>query len=154
MLKYILQQDIWWLEMSSVKNNRKEMVHTLLLQGYSQEQIAGKLNISDRTVRRDMRKIQGGSKYWFENLAKGELVNLYHETLNALKLDLTELNEIKEEASVKKDPYLKLKIIKQISETRNRYGALLHKGPMVWAMNIALKQTPEKIPMPIMDCLK
>ena len=136
------------------KNNRREMIRNLLIRGYSQEKIAEKLNVSPRTIRRDVRKIREGSKYWLENLAKGEFVDNYRETLDGLKLELMALNEMLGEEQVKKDPNLRLKIIKQITETRSHYCQMLIKGPMVWSINFALKdRSPEKMPTPIMDCL-
>ena len=136
------------------KNNRREMIRDLLIRGYSQEKIAEKLNVSPRTVRRDVRKIREGSKYWLENLAKGEFVDNYRETLDGLKLDLMELNEMLGEEDMKKDPNLRLKIIKQITEIRGNYCQMLIKGPMVWSINYTLKdRSYEKMPTPIMDCL-
>lgn len=130
------------------------MINDLVIRGYSQEKIAEKLNVSPRTVRRDVRKIREGSKYWLENLAKDEFVSIYHETLDGLKQSLMELNEMFGEEQVRKDPNLRLKIIKQMTEIRSDYCQMLHKGPMVWSINFALKDhSPEKIPTPIMDCL-
>lgn len=130
------------------------MIRDLLIRGYSQEKIAEKLNVSPRTIRRDVRKVREGSKYWLENLAKDEFVSIYHETLDGVKLDLMTLNDMLEEDSTKKDPNLRLKILKQISEVRKNYSQLLHAGPMVWSINgIFKKYNPEKMPRPIMDCL-
>jgi len=131
------------------------MTRDLVISGYSQEKIAEKLNVSSRTVRRDIRKNREGSKQWLENLAKDEFVSIYRETLDGVKLGIMALNEMLEEEQVKKDPYLRLKIIKQISQERKNYCELLHSGPIVWSINFALKNCKsEKMPHPIMGCLE
>ncbi len=141
--------------MLSFKNSRKEIIHNLLIQGYSQERIAEKLNISPKIVKRDIYKIREGDKQWFENLAKGEFLSKYRETLDVCDDQLIKLYEVLEKASVKNDPNLELKIITQISKVNHSRGELLHKGPMVWSLTGLLnKCNPEKIPLPVMSCLE
>jgi len=57
------------------------MVSELLIKGYTQEKISEKLNVCERTVRRDVRKIRDGSRYWLDDLAKSEFVYAYRELL-------------------------------------------------------------------------
>jgi len=120
--------------MSSSKNSRKAQVQELLLRGYTQAKIALELNVCDRTIRRDIQKLKERSRFWLENLAREEFIFEYQQTLAGLKQDMSRLNEMYEDESVQKNIPLQLKILKQISETRSKYGELLHKGPMIMSI--------------------
>jgi len=52
-----------------------------------------------------------------------------------------QLNEMLEEESVQNSIPYRLKILKQITETRNLYGQLLHKGPMVLSIDKVIQKS-------------
>ncbi len=138
----------------SGKEKRRKEVQELLFAGYTQEKIAEKLNISVRTVSREIGKIRDGAKTWMDDLAFKSFVHLYRENLGGIKQDIMYLRDMLEDDSVKSDNHLKLKIIKQIGESRYKYGELLHKGPMVWSIDKVLKKkTIEPIPTPQMESI-
>ena len=130
------------------------MVQELLFLGYTQDRIAQKLNISIRTVAREIKKIRDSSKTWMDNLANTSFIHEYRETLEGIKLDMMYLRETLDEESVKSDIHLRLDILKQISSLRHNYGELLHKGPMVWSIEKVLtKKNSDLIPTPKMPSI-
>jgi len=133
---------------------RRQMVQELLIEGYTQERIAEKLNVSARTIARDVKKLRYGAQTWLADLANVGFVYEYKESLGGIKNDIMFLLEMLEEESVKVDNHLRLKISKQISHLRKDYATLLHKGPMVWAIDIIMKKkTDNPIPMPKMKAI-
>ncbi len=126
----------------------------MTISGYTQEKIAEKLNISISTVSRTMRKIRDGSAQWLANLAERDLANIYRESLEGLRQDLMQLNELLNEPSVKTDIKLQLQIRKEITVVRIEYMKQITNFPMVWSLDMLTKKcVPESFPQPILKSL-
>lgn len=136
------------------KEKCKLEIQELTLCGYTQERIADKLNISVSTVSRILRKLRLGNSQWLANLAERDLGHIYRESLEGLRHDLSKLNDLLEEASVKTDIKLQLQIRKEITSTRSEYMKQLTNFPMLWSMEIFTKKySPEPVPYPTLNSL-
>ena len=94
---------------------RQEKTWELKLQGFSHEQIAQKLGVSTKTVRRDLCDLKKKSVEWMERLPKGE-IQLFHRTNFEIAGKITnELWKLYEES---KDEKQKLAILTKIAQTR------------------------------------
>lgn len=133
---------------------RRFAIQELLLSGYQYEKIAEKLNISISTVSRTMRKLRDSSAQWLANLAERDLANIYRESLEGLRQDLSKLNDLLDEPSVKIDIKLQLQIRKEITATRSEYMKQITNFPMVWSLDILTKKcNPEPIAQPTLKSL-
>ena len=131
------------------KIKRQQKVQELLFAGYTQQQIANELNLSISTIQRDTRKIRTASDNWLDNLARGEYIHIFRETLEGIRYDISTLLEMLQQDDVKKDSHLQLKIIKEISSQRKNYLAILSKSPLVWAFKKFVEQnSPHSISDP------
>ena len=136
------------------KEKCKMEIQEMTISGYTQEKIAEKLNISISTVSRTMRKIRDGSAQWLANLAERDLANIYRESLEGLRQDLSKLNDLLDEPSVKNDIKLQLQIRKEITATRSEYMKQITNFPMVWSLDILTKKcNPEPIVQPTLKSL-
>ena len=136
------------------KEKRKQLIQELLFAGYTQEKIAKKLNISIRTVARDVRKIRDGAKTWLDELASKNFVHLYRETFGGLEYNIMYLRDMLEDDSIKSNNIMKLKIIKEIAHMQYKKAELLHKGPMVWSIDkVMRKKDKNPIPVPEMESI-
>lgn len=136
------------------KEKCKMEIQEMTICGYTQEKIAEKLNISISTVSRTMRKIRDSSAQWLTNLAERDLANIYRESLEGLRHDLSKLNDMLDDPSVKNDIKLQLQIRKEITATRSEYMKQLTSAPMVWSLEILTKNcVSEPIPQPTMKSL-
>ena len=136
------------------KEQRRFEVQELLLNGFTQEKIAEKLNISISTVARSVKKIREGSNQWLTNLAEKDIAHIFRESLEGLKQDLMKLNDLLDDPSVKNDIKLQLQIIKGITAVRSEYLKQLTSAPMVWSLDVfTRKYSPETMPQPTMKGL-
>ncbi len=115
-------------------HKRRVSIQELLFDGYNQVQIATKLNVSERTVRRDVRKIRESDKRWLDEIFPNKMVSLVHETSEGVKKDIVFLREMLNKDNVKEDVSLTLKILKAISELRHDYFELITHTPLVWSL--------------------
>lgn len=106
---------------AGIKNKideRRKRVWNLLIQGFTQQQIADKLGVSFKTISRDYHQLKMDSIEWMESLPKGQ-IQLYHktkfETVERVSHELWELYEKTE------DQKLKLKILSTIAEKSKLY---------------------------------
>lgn len=136
------------------KEKYKMEIQELTLCGYTQDQIAKKLNISISTVKRTLRKLRESSSQWLTNLAERDMANIFRESLEGFKQDMMRLNELLEDPSVENDIKLQLQIRKEINHIRSKYLEHLLRGPMVWSMAVFTKKySPEPIEHPTMNSL-
>lgn len=136
------------------REQRRFEIQELLLSGYPQEKIAEKLNISISTVSRTIRKIRDSSAQWLTNLAERDLANIYRESLEGLRQDLSKLNDLLDEPSVKADIRLQLQIRKEIIAVRSAYLKEITNFPMMWSLEIFTKNNrSESIPYPTLKSL-
>jgi len=126
------------------KEKRRLMVQELLIEGYTQEKIAEKLNVSISTVEREVRKLRESNERWLEDLFPKEMVHIFREGLEGIKKDMLTIREMLDEESVKNDVPLKLKILRSISELREKYLELFHHTPLVWSTRLFVKKNQLK----------
>ncbi len=119
---------------------RRQLIQELLFDGYTQDQIATKLNVSERTVRRDVKKIRESTERWLDDLFPKKMVHIFREGLEGIKKDMITLREMLEEELVKNNVTLRLKILNEISELRDQYFDLLHHTPMIWSLKQFIKK--------------
>ena len=94
---------------------RQEEIWELKLQGISNEQIAKKLDVSTKTIVRDLCDLKKKSAEWMERLPKGE-IQLFHQTNFEIAGKITnELWKLYEESSDEKQ---KLAILTKLAQTR------------------------------------
>jgi len=94
---------------------RQEKTWDLKLQGFSNEQIAQKLDVSTKTVVRDLCDLKKKSAEWMERLPKGE-IQLFHRTNFEIAAKITnELWKLYEES---KDEKQKLAVLTKLAQAR------------------------------------
>ncbi len=136
------------------KTRRRLEIEELLLYGYSQQKIADKLNISESTVYRTVKKIRDSSAKWLSDLADKNLAHVFRESLEGLRQDLMRLTELLEKPEVKNDIKLQIQIIKEISVIRTKYNSQLVQTPMVWSLDALTKrQKDEQVEQPTLKSL-
>lgn len=134
---------------------RRLQVEELCFVGYSPNQIASKLGVSLRTIHRDIMDLREKSDEWLENLANRDYAMIYREALEGFRSDVIRLHEMLEDENVQKNPFLYIKIIKEISQIRRYYLEHLNAGPIVWSMDQFIKKnSPKPIVQPTMKCLE
>jgi len=110
------------------KEERKRQVWQLMLQGYTQQQIAEKFDVSLKTISRDFQEIKKDSVRWMDNLTKGQ-IQMYHrsnfETIEKVTKELWELHENTD------DEKLKVKILKTIVENRRLHSNMLQHSDLL-----------------------
>lgn len=133
------------------KLKRRLQVQELLFSGFTHEKISQKLEISTKTVTRDIQWIRENSQNWLEDLAGTNYAHIFRETLEGYKQDIMRLYEMLEKCE---DDNTKIRIIKTISDLRYRYTEQLGKFPAVWAMDVfVLKNSPHSIELPSLPSL-
>lgn len=136
------------------REQRRLQVQELLLNGYKQQKIAEKLNISLSTVERTVKKIREGSKQWLTNLAEKDIAHIAREGLEGLQQDMMRLCEMLEDPAVKNDIKLQLQIRKEITSVRKEWLKQITNLPMAWSLDIFTKKyAPENIEQPTMKGL-
>lgn len=136
------------------KEKRRLLILELTLSGYTQQKIAQKLNISTSTVFREIQRIRKSSEHWLENIAKQDLPHIIREGIDGLKQDLMQLTELLDEPTVKKNPDMQLRILKQITLVRNHYVTQLVGIPLGWSLEVLRKKYGEiSIPYSAMNSL-
>ena len=136
------------------REQRRLQVQDLLLNGFTQERISEKLNISISTTARTVKKIREGSAQWLTNLAEKDIAHIVRETLEGLKLDLMKLNDMLEDPVAKNDIKLQLQIRKEITAVRAEYLKQLTNMPMAWSLEkFTKKYSPEPMQQPTMNGL-
>jgi IS30 family transposase len=130
---------------------RRLQVQELLFSGYSHERISKKLEISTKTVSRDIQWIRSSNQNWLEDLAHNGFAQEFRETIEGYKQDIMQLQEMQENCT---DDNLKLKIIRTITDTRRKYIEQFSQFPVVWAMDVFVKKnSPQSIEQPTIPSL-
>jgi len=92
------------------KEERKRKVWDLMLQGYTQQQIAEKFGVSLKTISRDFQELKKESAEWMEALPKGQ-IQVYHKSnLEIIEKVAQELWKLFENTE---DEKLKLMVLKK-----------------------------------------
>lgn len=92
---------------------RQQKVKDLLLQGFTQEQIAEKLGVSPKTIQRDVAEIRKADVEWMENLPKGEYQIRFRKSFQQHDKVVNELWDLYDNTD---DEKLKLKILETIGK--------------------------------------
>ena len=92
---------------------RQQKVKDLLLQGFTQEQIAEKLDVSEKTIQRDVAEIRKADVEWMENLPKGEYQIRFRKIFQQHDKVINELWDLYDNTD---DEKLKLKILETIGK--------------------------------------
>ena|SRR5256885_2386106 len=90
---------------------RQEAWHLFSL-GYTQKQIAEKLNVDVRTIVRDMQQINRDAYEWFNQLSSGQIQAYHKRNFESIELVIHELWKFYETA---KDEDKKMQILNQIA---------------------------------------
>ncbi len=133
------------VEMSKGKDQRLTQVRELIFAGYTQDKIAQKLNVSKRTIARDMKKIKISGEQWIDNLMNYDIVDKVRMTLEGFDHDRTRLEELYQKTD---DDALKLKIIESTHKNRVLSLGLLIHTPAVWGMSMISRRYNPKIARP------
>ena len=124
------------------KEERKSQVWDLTLQGFTQEEIAEKLDVSTKTISRDAKEIKKDSIRWMDTLPRGQ-IQMYHlsnfETIERVNKELWKLFETTE------DDKLKVKILKTIADNRKTHANLLERSDLMHLGNTLHQElSPDK----------
>ena len=92
---------------------RQQKMMDLLLQGFSQEQIAEKLDVSTKTIQRDIAELRKGAVEWMENLPRGEYQIRFRKIFQQHDKIINELWDLYDNTD---DEKLKLKILETIGK--------------------------------------
>jgi len=107
---------------------RKKKIWDLMMQGFSQELIAKKLNVSTKTVSRDFKEIKKDSVQWMETLPRGQIQIYYRSDFETFDKVNAELWEIFHST---KDEKLKIKILSSISGNKVAHGKMLAQSKLL-----------------------
>ena len=92
---------------------RRFAVWNLHIKGYTQTQIAEKLNISTKTVARDIHILKKDTRNWFNNLRYGEIQFYYKNNYDSIQKTIHELWQIYDKTE---DEDKKLKLLNLIAQ--------------------------------------
>jgi len=102
--------------------SREGKVWSLFLQGYSQEKIAKKLEVSLKTISRDFKELKTKSIEWMDTLPEGE-IQLYHrKNLETIQKVIQELWGLYENT---KDETKKQSLLNQIAEKSKLHSEMI-----------------------------
>lgn len=94
-------------------HTRQQKLMDLLLQGFTQEQIAEKLEVSLKTIQRDITELRKGAVDWMENLPRGEYQIRFRKIFQQHDKVINELWDLYDNTD---DEKLKLKILETIGK--------------------------------------
>lgn len=98
--------------MSTIQTKRLDQVRFYSQKGLTESKIAQTLQVSERTIRRDIAQLKKEAGVWLEGKAKSQFVYLYKSTLDIFDENIRRLEELLEQ---EKEPYKKMQIISQIT---------------------------------------
>ena len=105
--------------------SRQNKVWSLYLQGYSQQRIAEKLELSLKTISRDFQELKTKSIEWMDSLPEGE-IQLYHKkNLETIQKVIQELWNIYE--NTKKET-IKQSLLNQIAEKSKLHSEMITRN--------------------------
>jgi len=116
------------IEHNQKVENRRIEVWDLLMQGFTQQQIADKLDVSLKTISRDIKEIKKESVQWMESLPKGEIQMQYrsiNETLGRIIQELWKMYDNNE------DNKLKITILNSIAQKRKQLADIMNPKLML-----------------------
>lgn len=115
---------------------RREEISSLLLRGYREYEIAVKLNVSIRTVARDVAFLKKESKEWESGLASDGFRYEYKLAFDRVKYHGNELYKIYSETT---DPKLRVMILRSLDENVKLCVQLL-EAPTIQSLKMLFNQ--------------
>jgi len=107
---------------------RKQKVWDLTLQGFTQEEIAEKLDVSTKTISRDAKEIKKDSIRWMDTLPRGQIQMYHRSNFETIERVIKELWKLFETTT---DDKLKVKILKTIADNRKIHANLLERSDLM-----------------------
>jgi len=107
---------------------RKQKVWDLTLQGFTQEEISEKLDVSTKTISRDAKEIKKDSIRWMDTLPRGQIQMYHRSNFETIERVIKELWQLYETTN---DDKLKVKILKTITENRKTHANLLERSDLM-----------------------
>jgi len=107
---------------------RKQKVWDLTLQGFTQEEIAEKLDVSTKTISRDAKEIKKDSIRWMDTLPRGQIQMYHRSNFETIERVIKELWKLFETTN---DDKLKVKILKTIADNRKTHASLLESSDLM-----------------------
>jgi len=114
------------------KEDRKSKVWELSLQGFTQQQIAKKFDVSLKTISRDFHELKKEAAEWMETLPKGQLQMYHKSNFEIIEQVTRELWKLYEETE---DEKLKLKILNTIAEKRRLMQDMMNPSKLLRVRN-------------------
>ncbi len=111
---------------------RKQKGWELFIQGFRQQEIAEKLNVSYKTISRDFHELKKESVKWMETLPKGQLQMYHKSNFEIIEQVTRELWKLYEETE---DEKLKLKILNTIAEKRRLVQEMMNPSKLLRVRN-------------------
>jgi len=102
------------------------------LEGYTQQQIAEKFDVSLKTISRDFQELKKESAEWMETLPKGQLQMYHKSNFEIIEQVTRELWKLFEETE---DEKLKLKILNTIAEKRRLMQDMMNPSKLLRVRN-------------------
>ena len=112
----------------SQKEKRLRQVSYLLLKGYNESEIAKQLQVSRRTVVRDVLQLKQEADQWLDDIVNQGYIFEVKQSLDFFRILRTELFEMLENSQNVDE---KLKIMKRLDENLGTYFSIIFKGPML-----------------------
>lgn len=113
------------------KKQRIEQVSYYLVKGVPELEIAKILNVSRKTIVRDVAYLKKASQNWIDGLAKDGFIFEYKLALDKIKDRENELQKLYKES---KEISQKLQILKALDENTKMYLELLGERPTIHAI--------------------
>lgn len=102
---------------------RKQKVWSLFMQGFTQEQIADKLNVSAKTISRDFQELKKESMEWMNALPEGEIHLHLKKNFEMIGKVIQELWKIYDDME---DVDKKVKVLNIIAEKSKMHSEMLN----------------------------
>ena len=116
--------------------SRRQEVWDLFTQGYNQLQIAKKLNVSYKTVARDLQELKKDARSWLKNLDEGEIQIYQKKNFDAITKVSNELWKIFDNT---KNEDKKIKILNLITSNSKSSSELMDDKHLVSSRSFVQK---------------
>jgi len=108
--------------------SRQNKVWSLYLQGYSQQRIAEKLDLSLKTISRDFQELKTKSIEWMDSLPEGEIQLHHKKNLETIQKVIQELWNLYENT---KDEAKKQSLLNQIADKSKLHSEMITRNNLL-----------------------
>ena len=119
---------------------RKHRIWELCVLGFTQQQMAKKLNVSIKTISRDYAELKTDSLEWMEALPKGEIQLHYKKNFEMVQKVIQQLWEIYQKT---KDEDKKIKILDEITKKSSLHTDII--GSKILGMRYRIRSTEKTL---------